>query len=691
VGISLCSHCGLPVAGAGLQGEVQGAWQRFCCYGCFLCQKIIGEKGESGLSSWLLAQLGLSWFLAMDIMMISLIRYTGGFEGVDPATIRAFEWIEFFLMIPIVLLLGVPYLYRSLRSLLRGSINADVLIAIGTVFTFGYSTHQLFTRENPHLYFDSGSMILVLVVLGRYLEAAARRKSSEGLRTLSAADLADARRLLPDGSSETVSAEHLRPGDRIRVGPGEGLAADGVVEEGTSSIPEALLTGEERPVPKAAGDRVFAGTVNGDAPLVVRVTEVGEDTLRARICELTREALARRTRFESIVDSISRVFVPVVIALACATWWYWSRTLAPEEAVIVALSVLVVACPCALGLAVPMASALALARGAELGLLFRDGSVLEKLARVHTVLLDKTGTLTRGRPELADSRPAAGFSPDSLLALAASAESASEHSLGKALVSAALARGLELAPATGFRAFPGEGIEATVQGRLVRVGQAAFCGLAPEPEPETGSRVHVSVDGTSAGSLDLGDSLKEGAREAVKALHELGLGVWLVTGDAEPPARRVAAETGITKVRSRQTPQDKLAVVREAGGERVAMTGDGFNDGPALMEAGVGISFREATGLARLSAGVTLLGEDLRKLPLSVRLARRTLSVMRLNLFWAFVYNVGALGLAAAGKVGPGTAALAMLVSSLSVVGNSWRLRNFERNVSAPEGRAAQP
>ncbi len=682
--LHLCDHCGLPIAASGHQGQVAGVWQRFCCYGCYLCQRIIGERGESGLTSWLLAQLGLSWFFSMDIMMISVARYTGGFEGVDPRTVRFFEWAEFGLAVPIVAMLGLPYLWRSLKSLLRGSVNADVLIAMGALASFGYSTWQLFTQDKPTLYFDSGTMILVLVNLGRYLEAAARRKTSSGIRDLTAAEMGHAR-LKTDHGIREVAADSLQVNDVIAVEPGAMLPADGVVIRGRSSIPEALLTGEGRPVPKGVGDSVLAGTTNGDSPLEVRVTAVGQDTVRSRIVQLTRQALLRRTRFESAVDHVSRVFVPVVMLLAAGTWGWWHFMADdPAKAALSALSVLVVACPCALGLAVPMASAVALGRAAQLGVLIRDGSVLESLGRVKHFIFDKTGTLTQGQPSVRSLETAEGVEPAELLRTAASAEAPSEHWLGKAIVREAKVRGLAVALPAEFKALPGQGVEALLDGRSLRVGSAAFCGV-PErtQDPLDGAtEICVSDGGRLLGRLWLEDALKPGARQAVRELTDLGLEVRLVTGDSEAAGQRVARETGILRVQARQRPQEKLEIVQSLGAPRVAMTGDGLNDGPALMAAGVGITFSDASGLARLAAGMTLLGSDLTRLPLTVRLARRTLVVMWLNLFWAFGYNAAAVALAVMGRLAPQWAALAMLISSLFVVGNSWRLRDFERNVS---------
>lgn len=687
--IHLCGHCGLPVAASGHQGEVAGVWQRFCCYGCYLCQRIIGEKGEAGLTSWLLAQLGLSWFFAMDIMMIAIARYTGGFDGVEPSTVRFFEWTEFALATPIILMLGVPYLWRSLKSLSRGSVNADVLIALGAIASYGFSTWQLFTQDTPILYYDSGTMILVFVNFGRYIEAAARRRTASGIRELSSAELGKARRKVAGGITE-VDAAALAVGDEIVLEPGATLPADGVITRGHSQIPEALITGEERPVPKNVGDTVLAGTVNGDAEIEVRVTAVGTDTVRSRIVQLTRQALLKRTRFESAVDMVSRAFVPLIIVLAVGAAAYWAWRGESGKGALVALSVLVVACPCALGLAVPMASALALGRAAELGILMRDGTVLENLARVKTVLFDKTGTLTQGMPTVRRIEAEPGVDASMALALAAAVESKSEHWLGKAIVRHAGA--LPQAQAVSeFRALPGLGVEGRVDGKWTRVGSAAFCGTEESAATDIATEVCISQEGKLLARLWLEDALKSAARTTVDELRDMGLDVRLVTGDGEQAAKRIASQTGIREVHFRQTPQDKLNLVEKLGAPAVAMTGDGLNDGPALMAAGVGITFAEATGLARIASGLTLIGQDLTRLPLAVRLARRTLVIMWLNLFWAFSYNAAAVALAVAGRLEPWHAALAMLVSSLFVIGNSWRLREFGRNVSTRQSQGGAP
>lgn len=708
--LGLCDHCGLPLKAGSFNAKAGGREQSFCCYGCFICQRMLGESGSGGASNFALARMALGGLLGMPLMALSVIEYVGGFAESDSLwEVALVYWIIFGLATGIVLLLGIPYLISAARSLLFGTINADVLIAIGALTAYGTSAYTFLTTEDMaelvsghQLYFDSGAMILVLVSLGKFVEAAARKRTTSNLKVLSEVDAAEVTLIHEDESEELVKADALIPGQVIRLAPGAAVPADGEVLAGQSEIAEAMLTGEGRPVPKQVGDRVLAGTVNGAGSLDVRVSAVGADSMRARVMELAREALNRRSPAELIVDQIARYFVPAVLVIAAGAFaWhaYFADAViagtraAITEGVRVALSVLVVACPCALGLATPLAVAIGISRAANMGMLFRSGEAIETLSKIERIYLDKTGTLTTGDFSVDDAVLVQGVERRELLAALLALESRSEHWLSKGLIAwASRELGDAVAEATqaeNVRAVPGKGITGEVRGERWWAGNASMLeDQASLPEAlrdalesakDKGSAiVLVGRDDTALALIALSDTAKPNAHKAVSRLRRMGIEPVMVTGDHAAAAKDVASRLGIAKLYADTLPEQKLALIEaEANPSRVAMTGDGVNDGPALMAAGVGISFANATGLARLAAGLTLIGEDLMKLANAIPLARRTAATIRLNLLWAFIYNIGAVIVATTGYLAPSLAAFAMLMSSLFVVTNSWRLSRY--------------
>jgi Cu+-exporting ATPase len=606
-----------------------------------------------------------------------------------------FGWLLFALALPVQLYTGRDYYVGSWGALRNRTANMDVLVALGSSTAFGYSLAVLLVPGlGTHVFFETAAVIVTLVKLGKMLEAAARRRASRAIRSLM--DLApDVAHLLATETGERdVPAAALRPGDRVAVRPGERIPVDGTVEEGDAAVDQSMLTGEPLPVHRAPGDAVFGATTNLDGRLVVRATGVGADTALARIVELVRRAQGSKAAIQRLADRLSAWFVPAIVLIAAVTfalWWAAGGAFVP--ALVRLVAVLVVACPCALGLATPIAVVAGTAAGARRGILFKDAAALENLARVSVFLFDKTGTLTRGRPVVTD------VEPPEVLAAAASLESASEHPVARAIVAAARERGLSPAAPEGFRNAAGRGVAGHVDGREVLVGSLAWLGgdvAVPEAARSRAAElaaagrtvVGVAQDGAWAGLLALADDPKPGAAEAVRELQELGLRTILLSGDNKASADAAAAALGIPEVLAQVLPDEKAAVVRRtrAAGSVVAMVGDGINDAPALAEADVGIAIGGGTDVAMEAADVALVGGDPRGAPAAVRLSRRTLRTIRQNLFWAFFYNVTLVPIAAGAlhsvsalpavirDFHPALAAAAMALSSITVVLNSLRL-----------------
>ena len=621
---------------------------------------------------------------------------------------RAFAWLQLLLAAPVVLWGGRPFFERAWASVKHRRPNMFTLIGLGVGVAFAYSAVAtvapgLFPPAfrghggEVALYPEAAAVIVVLVQLGQVLELRARSRTSGAIRALLGLSPPTARRVR-DGAEEDVPLAHVVPGDLLRVRPGEKVPVDGVVEEGHSSVDESMVTGEPIPVEKAAGAAVTGGTQNGNGTLLLRAERVGAETLLARIVELVSRAQRSRAPIQRLADTVSAYFVPAVVVAAAVTFVVWAAfgpAPALAFALVNAVAVLIIACPCALGLATPMAIMVGTGRGASAGVLIRDAEALEVLEKVDVLVVDKTGTLTEGRPALAAVEPATGFHRRTVLGLAASLERGSEHPLAKAILDGAGAEGVEVAPAEGFRAVPGRGIAGRVGGREVRVGTDRF--LAGEdvdsgPLQATARRlrgegqtvVFVAVDREPAGVIGVLDPVKATTPEALRLLRAEGLELVMLTGDARVTAEAVAQRLGIRRVEAEVLPEAKAEVVRRlvAEGRTVAMAGDGVNDAPALAAAHVGIAMGTGADVAMESAGVTLLKGDLRGLVRARRLSRATIRNIRQNLFLAFVYN--ALGVPIAAGVlypltgtllSPMIAAAAMTFSSVSVIGNALRLR----------------
>ena len=609
------------------------------------------------------------------------------------ASLRWSGWAQLFLTTPVFFWSGAFFLRRWWRSLTPWDPNMFTLTVTGTGAAYVYSAVAVIASrwvpaafQGPHgvpLYFEAASVVTSIVLLGQILEQGAHARTEDAVRALMDLAPKQVHRLGLDNREEDVPLGAVTVGDRLRVRPGEHVPVDGVILEGTSDVDEAMLTGESVPVPKAPGDQARAGTVSTTGSFIVKAEKLGNDTLLGHIVALVERAKETDPPIARLADRVSGYFVPVVIAAAAVTFALWFA-LGPEPrfifALVSAVSVLIIACPCALGLATPVSVVTAIGRGAQAGIIVRDAGALERLASIDTLLMDKTGTLTLGKPRVAAVAVRAGFSEADALRLAASAESSSEHPLARALVAEALTRGLALAPASAFVSEPGVGVSAQVDGCRVDVGRDP----APGDSGDEATRIQVSIDRVPAAIISLRDEVRPGSLAAVRALQALGLKVVMITGDREAPARRVATELGLDDVHAQVSPSGKQEWVRtyRARGARVGFAGDGINDAPALASADAGIAMGTGTDVAMTSAGLVLVKGDLAALVRAVRLSRATLRTIRQNLFWAFSYNL--LGLPLAGGalypltgwlLSPMLAGVAMSLSSISVVLNALRLR----------------
>ena len=627
------------------------------------------------------------------LAMISPIRFVG------------WEWVGLVLATPVVFWSGWRFHRAAVMNARHGAATMDTLISIGTLAAWAWSSIALLAFAEAHTYFEVAAVITTLILLGRYFEARARRRSGAAIRALLEMGAREAR-VLRDGAEVVVPVEQLRVGDRFVVRPGEKIATDGVVEEGASAIDQSMLTGEPVPVEVGPGAEVAGATINTFGRLVVCANRVGAETALAQIARLVAEAQAGKAPIQRLADRVSAVFVPIVIGLSLATLAGWlALTGDATAAFTAAVAVLIIACPCALGLATPTALMVGTGRGAQLGILIKGPEVLEQTKRITTIVLDKTGTVTEGAMRLAEILPGTGVERLQLLRLAGAAEEASEHPIARAIAERARAELGPLPEAEGFKNRAGLGIEAVVEGHAVTVGRPALLrewGLELQPElarareaveAEGRTVVAVAWDGEVRGLLAVVDRLKASSAEAIQELKRLGLTPVLLTGDNERAARAVAREVVIDRVLADVLPDGKVAEIRrlQDAGEVVAMVGDGVNDAPALAQADLGLAIGTGTDVAIEASDLTLVSGDLVASADAIRLARRTLRTIKGNLFWAFAYNVAAIPLAVAGLLNPIVAAAAMAFSSLFVVSNSLRLRRFHSRREQPASAHVVP
>ncbi len=634
--------------------------------------------------------------------------------GLLPESIsgRRLQWIEFALATPVVLWGGWPFFQRGWLSLVNRSLNMFTLIALGVGVAWIYSVVAVFFPQlfppimrseegTVAVYFEAAAVITTLVLLGQVLELRARSRTSRAIKMLLGLAPKTARIVRDDGREVDIPLDRLQPGDVLRVRPGEKVPVDGVVMEGRSSVDESMVTGEPIPVEKNPGDRLIGATINGSGSLLMRAEKVGGDTLLARIVHMVSAAQRSRAPIQKLVDVVAAYFVPAVVIIAVLTliaWWLWGPEPRLAHAMVNAVAVLIIACPCALGLATPMSIMVGTGRGAQTGVLIKNAEALESMEKIDTLVVDKTGTLTEGKPRLVSVIAVEGFSEDEVLTLGASLERASEHPLAAAIVTGADEKGIELSPEAEFASIAGQGVVGEVAGRTVALGNAKLMerldiDASPLAEPANQLRqegqtvMFVGIDGKAAGLIAVADPIKDSTPEALNALHEAEITIVMLTGDNKTTAEAVAKKLGIDRVEAEVLPEQKSEIVKQLQGEgrRVAMAGDGINDAPALAQADVGIAMGTGTDVAMESAGITLIKGDLRGIARSRELSRATMRNIRQNLFFAFIYN--ALGIpVAAGALypffglllSPMIAAAAMSFSSVSVIGNALRLQRLQ-------------
>jgi Cu+-exporting ATPase len=674
--------------------------------------KATAELGENHELTDMTRRFWVGFALTLPVFVLEMGGHIPALRMYDLVPPQVSTWIQFALSTPVVLWAGWPFFQRAWASIVHRSLNLFSLIALGTGCAYLYSLFATFAPDlfpadfhgmggTVAVYFEAAAVITVLVLLGQVLELCAREQTGGAIRALLKLAPKTARRLKADGQDEEVALELIQGGDRLRVRPGDGVPVDGEVLEGNGAVDESMVTGESMPAAKKSGDKLIGGTVNGTGSFVMRADKVGADTMLARIVAMVSEAQRSRAPIQAMADKVSGYFVPAVLAVAVGAfvaWALWGPAPALSYALIAAVSVVIIACPCALGLATPMSIGVAIGKGAGAGVLIKSAEALERMEKVNTLIVDKTGTLTEGKPRVTAIVPAPGMSEADILPLAASLERSSEHPLAAAIVRAAKDRGVATKEPTDFASVTGKGVTGKIDGRPVALGNAklmADLGIkfgdldqrADELRGDGATALFLAIDHKPGGVIAIADPIKATTQEALDILRNDGIRIVMLTGDNKTTAEAVARKLGIKEIQADILPQDKNRIVKKitAEGRTVAMAGDGVNDAPALAEAAVGIAMGTGTEVAIQSAGITLVKGDLAGIARAIVLSRATMRNIRENLIFAFAYN--AIGIPIAAGVlypafgillSPIIGALAMSLSSVSVIANALRLRTLK-------------
>jgi len=651
----------------------------------------------------------VSTVLTAPVMALSMLSMTAWIPWLNAIPMETLNKILFVLTTPVLFWAGQQFFVGFWKTLKHFTADMNTLIAVGASAAFGYSTIAAFfpqllitADKMPEVYFDTTATIITLILLGRLLEARAKSRTSDAIKKLMGLQAKTAR-IVRNGDEFDIPIEDVQVGDHVVVRPGEKIPVDGEIIDGHSSVDESMLTGESMPVEKKRGDKVIGGTINKTGSFTFRATKVGEGTMLAQIVRMVQEAQGSKAPIQRLADQIASVFVPVVIGIAVLTfvaWFFFAPNSTLAHALINFVAVLIIACPCALGLATPTAIMVGSGVGAQHGVLIKGGESLERAHKVNTVALDKTGTITKGAPEVTDIVALNGFDEKTILRIAASVENKSEHPLGAAIVARARAQGIILSEPANFNSITGAGALAVVDDHLVIIGNQRLMRekkvnvqdgeTVLQKFAESGKTpVLVAVDGKLAGIFGVADAVKENSARAIVELHEQGLEVVMITGDNRTTANAIAQQVGVDRVLAEVLPQDKANRVSElqAQGKIVAMVGDGINDAPALAQADIGIAMSTGVDIAMEAADITLLNGDLTGVVTAIKLSKQTIRTVRQNLFWAFIYNVIGIPLAALGLLNPMVAAGAMAFSSVSVISNSLRLKRFRFDAGKKENR----
>ncbi len=684
----ICDQCGLPFSSSGIERLENSNKLHFCCYGCSFTYSILSANGKSGTEAVFLARLGFSAFLSMNIMIISWVIYDNQWItlGIEHYVLPVLEKLLFVLATPIMILVGYPYLKNMMKEIRSLRMSMDSLIAIGSFTAYLFSTYQVFKGEK-NVYFDTGTMVIVLVTFGRYLEANAKVKTSHAISKLISLQ-PDISRVIRDGIEQLISTDLVRIGEMIKVLPGERIPLDGIIVEGVSNIDESNITGEAISRIKNKGDKIYAATHNIDGVLLIRTTTIQQETLHSRIVHMIEEAQLTKSHIQRAVDKIASIFIPLIIFLSGSTLIGWLFFTTFDVALLHALTILVVACPCALGIGTPIATTIALGKAADCGVLIKSTDVFEKLALSKIIVFDKTGTLTRG--DFTISTFSSIIDDKKFLSIVCSIEKDSEHFISKSILNYTKEKRISFFDSRNIRVVPGFGIvgEVKIDGKwtTVFIGNQQFLkmnsfkfpdGFCDYSSSDEILKVFVGWDSIVYGTIELKDDLRANIKDVVSSLEKRGMKTILISGDTIRATKTLADTIGISQYFGEQLPKDKIEkieMLKKSG--TTIMVGDGINDAPSLAAADVGITLASATDIAKETADITIIGDHLDKVTWIIGYSKKTLWTIKWNLFWAFGYNSIGIFLAIFGVLRPIIAATAMIVSSLVIIMNSRRLRS---------------